>query len=195
MRRELLKNSDWNVVVVDWAGGSLPLYTQATANTRLVGLEVAYFVNYLQVRKPPSRLCHPSARNMKSKRFRFNTSSVISISFLHRFDVETNQTLTACVPGALDSIFMEKRQKLKELWLFPGALWVGSREGAHDWPQPGRSHGGLRGPADSRARPHHGPGPRRALLPGNAHLRPSRHQRRPLRRCHPHRRHLYFPTR
>lgn len=49
MRRELLKNSDWNVVVVDWAGGSLPLYTQATANTRLVGLEVAYFVNYLQV--------------------------------------------------------------------------------------------------------------------------------------------------
>ncbi len=48
MRRELLKNSDWNVVVVDWAGGSLPLYTQATANTRLVGLEVAYFVNYLQ---------------------------------------------------------------------------------------------------------------------------------------------------
>nr|CAD7443508.1 unnamed protein product [Timema bartmani] len=48
MRRELLKHADWNVVVVDWAGGSLPLYTQATANTRLVGLEVAYFINYLQ---------------------------------------------------------------------------------------------------------------------------------------------------
>nr|CAD7259585.1 unnamed protein product [Timema shepardi] len=46
--RELLKHADWNVVVVDWAGGSLPLYTQATANTRLVGLEVAYFINYLQ---------------------------------------------------------------------------------------------------------------------------------------------------
>ncbi|KAJ9576895.1 hypothetical protein L9F63_006513, partial [Diploptera punctata] len=48
MRRELLKHADWNVVVVDWAGGSLPLYTQATANTRLVGLELAYFINYLQ---------------------------------------------------------------------------------------------------------------------------------------------------
>lgn len=49
MRKELLKHADWNVVVVDWAGGSLPLYTQATANTRLVGLELAYFINYLKV--------------------------------------------------------------------------------------------------------------------------------------------------
>ncbi|GLH06117.1 Phospholipase A1 1 [Gryllus bimaculatus] len=48
MRRELVKHGDWNVIVVDWAGGSLPLYTQATANTRLVGLELAHFVNYLQ---------------------------------------------------------------------------------------------------------------------------------------------------
>ncbi|KAL6958655.1 triacylglycerol lipase [Sarracenia purpurea var. burkii] len=48
MRREFLKHADWNVIVVDWAGGSLPLYTQATANTRLVGLEVAYFINYLK---------------------------------------------------------------------------------------------------------------------------------------------------
>ncbi|PSN39632.1 hypothetical protein C0J52_13799 [Blattella germanica] len=51
MRKELLKHADWNVIVVDWAGGSLPLYTQATANTRLVGLELAYFVNSLQ-KKP-----------------------------------------------------------------------------------------------------------------------------------------------
>lgn len=48
MRLELLKHADWNVVVVDWAGGSLPLYTQATANTRLVGLELAYFINHLR---------------------------------------------------------------------------------------------------------------------------------------------------
>ncbi|VEN52279.1 unnamed protein product [Callosobruchus maculatus] len=47
MRDELLKYQDLNVIVVDWAGGSLPLYTQATANTRLVGLEVAYLINYL----------------------------------------------------------------------------------------------------------------------------------------------------
>lgn len=49
MRDELLKVEDMNVIVVDWAGGSLPLYTQATANTRLVGLELAYFINYLVV--------------------------------------------------------------------------------------------------------------------------------------------------
>ncbi|XP_019877450.1 pancreatic triacylglycerol lipase [Aethina tumida] len=47
MRDELLKAADVNVVVVDWAGGSLPLYTQATANTRLVGLEIAHLINYL----------------------------------------------------------------------------------------------------------------------------------------------------
>lgn len=49
MRDELIKAEDMNVIVVDWAGGSLPLYTQATANTRLVGLELAYFINFLVV--------------------------------------------------------------------------------------------------------------------------------------------------
>lgn len=49
MRDELIKAGDMNVVIVDWAGGSLPLYTQATANTRLVGLELGYFINYLIV--------------------------------------------------------------------------------------------------------------------------------------------------
>ncbi|XP_018561128.1 pancreatic triacylglycerol lipase [Anoplophora glabripennis] len=47
MRDELLKSNDLNVIVVDWAGGSLPLYTQATANTRLVGMEIGYLINYL----------------------------------------------------------------------------------------------------------------------------------------------------
>lgn len=49
MRNELLKHDDYNVIIVDWAGGSLPLYTQATANTRLVGLEIAHLVKHLQV--------------------------------------------------------------------------------------------------------------------------------------------------
>lgn len=47
MRDELIKADDMNVIVVDWAGGSLPLYTQATANTRLVGLELGYFINHI----------------------------------------------------------------------------------------------------------------------------------------------------
>lgn len=49
MKDELIKSGDINVIVVDWAGGSLPLYTQATANTRLVGLEIAHLVNHLIV--------------------------------------------------------------------------------------------------------------------------------------------------
>lgn len=50
MRSELLVHGNYNVIVVDWAGGSLPLYTQATANTRLVGLELAHLIKHLQVR-------------------------------------------------------------------------------------------------------------------------------------------------
>lgn len=72
MKNELLEYSRQNqigmsVVIVDWAGGSLPLYTQATANTRLVrnklqfklklffihitfqvGLELAYLLKKLR---------------------------------------------------------------------------------------------------------------------------------------------------
>lgn len=53
MKNELLQYSRQNqigmsVIVVDWAGGSLPLYTQATANTRLVGLELAYLIQKLR---------------------------------------------------------------------------------------------------------------------------------------------------
>ncbi|BET00023.1 Triacylglycerol lipase [Nesidiocoris tenuis] len=48
MTQKLLDIADHNVVVVDWSGGCLPPYVQATANTRLVGLELAYFINYLK---------------------------------------------------------------------------------------------------------------------------------------------------
>ncbi|XP_037029466.1 pancreatic triacylglycerol lipase-like [Bradysia coprophila] len=48
MRDELIILGSLNVIVVDWAGGSLPLYTQATANTRLVGLEIAHLITKLR---------------------------------------------------------------------------------------------------------------------------------------------------
>ncbi|KAM5272342.1 pancreatic triacylglycerol lipase [Ctenodactylus gundi] len=37
-----------NCICVDWKGGSRALYTQASQNIRVVGAEVAYFVNVLQ---------------------------------------------------------------------------------------------------------------------------------------------------
>ena len=51
MVRALLSAGDFNVVTVDWSGGSQQLYSQATANTRLVGLEVAHFINWLKERR------------------------------------------------------------------------------------------------------------------------------------------------
>ncbi|CAL4100279.1 unnamed protein product, partial [Meganyctiphanes norvegica] len=47
MVRAFHEYGDINVITVDWSGGSRALYTQATANTRLVGLEVAHLVNWL----------------------------------------------------------------------------------------------------------------------------------------------------
>ncbi|XP_059098768.1 pancreatic lipase-related protein 2-like isoform X1 [Tigriopus californicus] len=43
----LLKMGDFNVIAVDWGGGSAVMYSQAAANTRLVGLEVAFVIEYL----------------------------------------------------------------------------------------------------------------------------------------------------
>ncbi|XP_064099477.1 pancreatic lipase-related protein 2-like [Macrobrachium nipponense] len=42
-----LDYGDYNVIRVDWGGGSLPMYFSATANTRVVGLEIAHLVNFL----------------------------------------------------------------------------------------------------------------------------------------------------
>ena len=40
MKDELLTNSDFNVIIVDWSGGNFAPYTQATGNTRLVGAQI-----------------------------------------------------------------------------------------------------------------------------------------------------------
>ncbi|XP_067933200.1 pancreatic lipase-related protein 2-like [Watersipora subatra] len=47
---ELLKDGDYNVIDVDWGslGASKTLYTQATANTRVVAREIVYLLSVLQ---------------------------------------------------------------------------------------------------------------------------------------------------
>jgi pancreatic triacylglycerol lipase len=50
MKDELLKYDDYNVILLDWGGGSKPPYTQATANTRVVGAELAKLIRVLQVK-------------------------------------------------------------------------------------------------------------------------------------------------
>ena len=50
MASALLDHGDYNVITVGWGGGAKGcLYSQATANARLVGLEVANLVNKLVV--------------------------------------------------------------------------------------------------------------------------------------------------
>ncbi|XP_064624726.1 pancreatic triacylglycerol lipase-like isoform X2 [Lineus longissimus] len=48
IKDEYLKKDDYNVIVVDWGKGSMFPYTQATANTRLVGAEIAYLIQTMQ---------------------------------------------------------------------------------------------------------------------------------------------------
>ncbi|XP_065290194.1 pancreatic triacylglycerol lipase-like [Dermacentor albipictus] len=48
VRDALLQLGDFNVILVDWARGSRCEYVQATANTRVVGLEVARLISLLQ---------------------------------------------------------------------------------------------------------------------------------------------------
>ena len=52
MVKRLLANGDFNVIIVHWGGGSTVDYNQAHANTRLVGLEIAFLVNTMVVSLP-----------------------------------------------------------------------------------------------------------------------------------------------
>jgi len=49
MANALVSKENVNVIIIDWRGGSLPMYSQAAANTRLVGLEVARLVKTLKI--------------------------------------------------------------------------------------------------------------------------------------------------
>ncbi|KFM59547.1 Pancreatic triacylglycerol lipase, partial [Stegodyphus mimosarum] len=48
MKDEFLMYGDYNVIVVDWSGGNKPPYYQATANTRVVGAEIALIIQALE---------------------------------------------------------------------------------------------------------------------------------------------------
>ncbi|KAM5132704.1 pancreatic lipase-related protein 2-like [Mantella aurantiaca] len=48
MCKNFLNLSDVNCFCVDWNGGSVALYTQASNNVRVVGAEIAYFLHFLE---------------------------------------------------------------------------------------------------------------------------------------------------
>nr|AWF73662.1 pancreatic triacylglycerol lipase [Eriocheir sinensis] len=45
----LLEVGDYNAIYVDWTGGSLGLYSQASANSRLAALEIANFIKHTSI--------------------------------------------------------------------------------------------------------------------------------------------------
>ncbi|XP_064116438.1 inactive pancreatic lipase-related protein 1-like [Macrobrachium nipponense] len=47
MVKALLNYDDFNVITVNWKGGSRTSYTQAAVNTRVVGMEIAHMVSWL----------------------------------------------------------------------------------------------------------------------------------------------------
>ncbi|KAK0064935.1 pancreatic triacylglycerol lipase [Biomphalaria pfeifferi] len=47
LKDELLAHGDYNVIIVDWSNGNSPPYTQATANTRVVGAQIGLLVDEL----------------------------------------------------------------------------------------------------------------------------------------------------
>lgn len=57
LKDTLLLHGDYNVILVDWTGGNGLPYTQAAANSRVVGAEIGLLVQKLQVRPLLSILC------------------------------------------------------------------------------------------------------------------------------------------
>ena len=60
MKDELLQHGDYNVILVDWGSGSLALYGQASANTRVVGAMIAQLIKFLQVGRVYTRYVRDS---------------------------------------------------------------------------------------------------------------------------------------
>ncbi|GBL97365.1 Pancreatic triacylglycerol lipase [Araneus ventricosus] len=59
VKDNLLLHNNYNVIIVDWSGGNGAPYTQATANTRVVGAEIALLIQKLQKLKGVSPMnCH-----------------------------------------------------------------------------------------------------------------------------------------
>lgn len=59
VKDDMLLNNDYNVIIVDWSKGNGGPYTQATANTRVVGAEIALMIETLQKLKDVSPMdCH-----------------------------------------------------------------------------------------------------------------------------------------
>ncbi|XP_068244008.1 pancreatic triacylglycerol lipase-like [Palaemon carinicauda] len=48
MSNAFLRNYDVNIIWIDWTDGSLAFYNRAVANSRLVGLEITFFLKWLQ---------------------------------------------------------------------------------------------------------------------------------------------------
>lgn len=56
MSAALLNRDQFNVICVDWMLGASPPYTQAVANTRIIGAIIAHLIAVIQVIHPSSEV-------------------------------------------------------------------------------------------------------------------------------------------
>ena len=47
MRDDLLKQDDFNIIIVDWSNGAKSSYEQAVGNTRMLGAQIAELISFL----------------------------------------------------------------------------------------------------------------------------------------------------
>lgn len=58
----MFHSEDVNCILTDWRGGSSGLYTDAVNNVRIVGAELEYLVNFLEVKKHPWNVHSPHGK-------------------------------------------------------------------------------------------------------------------------------------
>lgn len=49
LEKRILTDGDYNLIMTEWPRGATTKYHQATANARVVGAEIALFINFLIV--------------------------------------------------------------------------------------------------------------------------------------------------
>lgn len=90
MSLALLNRDDVNVICVDWMLGASPPYSQAVANTRLVGAMIAHLIKLIQVQ-------HSKMELIQVPKFFFCfffSFFTIKIVYIHRKVIQINLVAT-----------------------------------------------------------------------------------------------------
>lgn len=98
MTRELLRREDCNVVVVNWLTGAGPPYTQAVANTRLVGAMTARLVSqFIRIGGVQASQVHVIGHSLGA-----HTAGYVGYNLRVRYDIKLGRITGEYQINALD---------------------------------------------------------------------------------------------